>query len=134
MNTRQKEKQKKRVLLTLLTLAVSHLDNELNHRRKAITYKAKELPPYYRELRVVKRLGEITLEIRAKEQNHPRPHFHVYVSGEDCASIALDNFEILAGNLSSKVRGKVLEWAKTNQGLLMNVWNEFPRNVRVQPC
>ena len=132
MNTRQKEKQRKQSLLNALSISVSLLDNELNERKRPILYKARELPPYYRELRVVKCLGEITIEIRTKESNHTRPHFHVSVSGEDSASIAIGNLEILAGNLSSKVKGKVITWAEKNKDLLMRIWNEFPRTVLVR--
>ena len=72
----------------------------------------------------VYRENNLKIEVRANEGNHIRPHFHVKVKHQE-ASIALDNFEVLAGGLDNKYMKTVLNWAKANEDLLKKIWEQF---------
>ena len=52
---------------------------------------------------------------------HLPPHFHAKY-GEYEALIAIDNLTVLAGKLSPRVMGLVMEWASLHQEELRKVW------------
>lgn len=66
----------------------------------------------------------ITFEIRSKESNHNIPHLHASY-GEYNISIALDNQEILAGNLPIKKQKFAQNWVRANKEKLLGKWNKI---------
>lgn len=124
MNRRQKKKTANALFQLNLLLAVTKLDKELYPETKTnVDYQVsvKHLP--YREARTIKRMHNLKIEIRDDEKCHARPHFHVTLNhNEQSVSIALDNFEILAGKLDKQYMKKVLSWAKENADLLNTTW------------
>ena len=50
-----------------------------------------------------------------------RPHFHARY-GDDEASVDLETFEILAGELPTRARRLVSEWARAHQDELRENW------------
>ena len=65
------------------------------------------------------------------DNDHAPPHFHARY-GEEEATIALDTFAVLEGELRPRVRGLVLEWASVHREQLGEDWelarNGLPRN------
>jgi lysyl-tRNA synthetase class II len=59
---------------------------------------------------------------RAFEPDHPPPHFHA-VYAEHEAAIEIDPIRIYAGQLPTRARSFVFEWAAVHQGELMANWN-----------
>ncbi|NOS99319.1 MAG: DUF4160 domain-containing protein [Phycisphaerales bacterium] len=53
--------------------------------------------------------------------DHNPPHFHVRY-GSERAQLAIDDLRILAGHLSPRVRGLVVEWASRHQDALRLDW------------
>jgi hypothetical protein len=53
--------------------------------------------------------------------DHNPPHFHAYY-GDDSAVFAIDNLEVLAGKLSPRVKGMVVEWAELHKEELKKNW------------
>jgi hypothetical protein len=54
--------------------------------------------------------------------DHAPPHFHVRY-GEQKALMAIESLTLLAGHLSPRVLGMVVEWATQHQVELMENWN-----------
>ncbi|HMO41164.1 MAG TPA: DUF4160 domain-containing protein [Saprospiraceae bacterium] len=53
--------------------------------------------------------------------DHAPPHFHaVYAEYEEL--IEIETLETYQGKLPTKQRKKVINWAKENQGILMEIW------------
>ena len=69
--------------------------------------------------KVVDRLGELVIEVRPRD--HVRPHFHVR-SGNIKASIAIDPFEILRGDLKGERRRLFEWWLEGGRGRLLKAW------------
>ncbi len=67
------------------------------------------------------RLEHTTVRMR-KEGNHSRPHFHIQYKNQYSASYAVDNFEVLAGNVPEKYERPILDWAARNQKSLNITW------------
>lgn len=53
--------------------------------------------------------------------DHPPPHFHARYGGEK-ASISIEDLSIVAGRLSPRALGLVMEWAALHQDELREVW------------
>lgn len=66
----------------------------------------------------------IIFEIRSKESNHNIPHLHA-AYGEYNISIALNNQEILAGNLPIKKQKFAQNWVKENKEKLLGEWKKI---------
>lgn len=127
MNRRHKKKKAKAVnelLQNKLLLAVTELDKDLYPEANTKTkyqISVKHLP--YREARFTKHINNLKIEIRDDEKCHARPHFHVTLNhNEQSVSIALDNFEVLAGELDNKYMKVVLPWVQVNAELLNTAW------------
>ena len=59
-----------------------------------------------------------------KELNHNKPHVHVeYGSDTHKASVAIEDGQLLAGNLDRKYEKAVKEWVISNKEVLTNIWN-----------
>jgi len=54
--------------------------------------------------------------------DHDPPHFHARY-GSQKAQFAIDDFRLLSGGLSPRVRGLVVEWATMHQEELRGEWS-----------
>ena len=54
--------------------------------------------------------------------DHSPPHFHVEY-GEYEAAVTINDLAWLGGNLPSRIRGYVIEWASMHQRELMENWD-----------
>jgi hypothetical protein len=59
--------------------------------------------------------------------DHGPPHFHARYSGEK-ASIGIDDLSVLAGKLSPRALGLVMEWAALHQDELRTAWDKAKKN------
>lgn len=64
--------------------------------------------------------------------DHPPPHFHVRY-GEQKAILGIESLAILAGKLSPKALGLVVEWASLHQKELMVDWERARKQEPLQP-
>lgn len=67
--------------------------------------------------------------------DHGPPHFHARYAGEK-ASIAIDDVTVLAGRLSPRALGLVVEWAAIRRSELRRVWRQAGNNEpldRIEP-
>jgi hypothetical protein len=73
--------------------------------------------------------------IKMFHNDHPPPHFHAE-HGEDQMIVAIDPLAVIAGTLSPRATGLVMEWASVHQEELRHIW-EQARNLdpldRVDP-
>lgn len=56
-------------------------------------------------------------------REHQPPHFHA-VYGDEEALIIIDSLAVLAGHLSPRAMGLVIEWATIHQDELHKVWKQ----------
>ncbi|MGB3479224.1 MAG: DUF4160 domain-containing protein [bacterium] len=56
-------------------------------------------------------------------REHQPPHFHA-VYGDEEALIMIDSLAVLAGHLSPRAMGLVIEWATIHQEELRKVWQQ----------
>ncbi len=125
MNRRKNKKTEQQIILQSLKDSVTRLD--------IVLFPSSQIKPYYNvrvirhpahDLITVYRSNNLKVEVRADEGNHTRPHFHVKVKQQE-VSIALDNFEVLAGRLDKKYMKSVMIWAEENVELLKATWEQF---------
>ena len=64
----------------------------------------------------LKIIDSVKIDIYSRE--HPPPHFHA-IYGDYEALIIIENLEIYAGRLPKPQLNKVINWAKTNQVLIL---------------
>jgi hypothetical protein len=57
-------------------------------------------------------------------RDHGMPHFHIEGAEFRC-SVAIASFDLIVGTVPAAVLSEVLEWARSNQALLMRVWQEL---------
>lgn len=55
--------------------------------------------------------------------DHPPPHFHA-VYGEHLGLFNIETLEMIEGDLPTRAKKLVIEWASLNQNELMKIWNE----------
>jgi hypothetical protein len=60
-----------------------------------------------------------------QEQRHPRAHFHVELKNRYSASYAVDNFQLLAGEMPAKYERIILNWASRYQASLAATWQRL---------
>lgn len=60
-------------------------------------------------------------------RDHGPPHFHARYAGER-ASIAIEELRVIAGNLSPRVLGLVMQWASIHQDELREAWRRAVNN------
>jgi hypothetical protein len=53
--------------------------------------------------------------------DHPPPHFHA-VYGEHIGLFSIDTFEMIEGDLPSRAKKLVVEWANINKTELKHMW------------
>jgi hypothetical protein len=61
-----------------------------------------------------------------------RPHFHARY-GEDEASIEIESLAVLAGELPTRARRLLTEWAKAHREELRENWERARRHERLHP-
>lgn len=65
--------------------------------------------------------GNYNIKIFARE--HGIPHFHLLDRGNKLASIAIETFDIIVGNIpSNALAQEAITWAKENQSSLRAIW------------
>ena len=64
--------------------------------------------------------------------DHGPPHFHARYGGEK-ASITIEDLSILAGSLSPRALGLVIEWAALHRDELEFAWRKASNNEPVDP-
>lgn len=57
-------------------------------------------------------------------QDHAPPHFHTSIA-EYKAIVKIENAEILEGDIPKNKKKEILEWAKENKAILMEIWNDL---------
>lgn len=64
--------------------------------------------------------------------DHPPPHFHVRY-GDQKAIIGIESLAVLAGRLSPRALGLVIEWAALHRDELMKDWDLARRQESLNP-
>ena len=67
--------------------------------------------------------------IRLYFDDHAPPHFHASYGGDE-AVVEIDTLAVIHGNLPSRARSLVREWALLHQGELQEAWK---RAKQLQP-
>ncbi|MBY0392113.1 MAG: DUF4160 domain-containing protein [Novosphingobium sp.] len=57
-------------------------------------------------------------------RDHGVPHFHIEGVDFRC-SISIASFEVIVGTVPASVLSDALDWARPNQALLMQTWQEL---------
>jgi len=57
-----------------------------------------------------------------KENNHKKPHVHVYWNGDEAVSLCIKTQETLAGEMDSKFLKIVIKWILANELALLEAW------------
>ena len=63
-------------------------------------------------------------KIAVYARDHGLPHFHIEGPDFRC-SVAIVSLDLIVGTVPASVLKDVLEWARPNQGLLMQAWQEL---------
>lgn len=64
--------------------------------------------------------------IRMFYSDHSPPHFHA-VYGNYEASISIETFEVIEGELPARVKGLIVEWATLHQKELFDNWKTLTK-------
>jgi hypothetical protein len=67
--------------------------------------------------------------------DHTPPHFHAFYGGQK-AVIAIESLVLLAGDLSPRAFGLVMEWAAIHRSELLNNWELARRQaplIKIDP-
>lgn len=64
--------------------------------------------------------------------DHGPPHFHARYGGEK-ASISIEDLSLLAGGLSPRALGLVIEWASLHRVELEDAWRRASNNEPLDP-
>lgn len=67
-------------------------------------------------------------KIDVYSREHPPPHFHA-INAEDEELIVIETLETYVGELPSRKRRKVVEWASENQDFLMENFKRLNPNL-----
>lgn len=70
----------------------------------------------------------ISYDIRFKEAIHSKPHVHISYK-ETEASIAIEDLEVLAGNVSSRTLKRARNYIKNNQEKLLDYWDNAKKGI-----
>jgi hypothetical protein len=78
----------------------------------------------------------IVITMYHDERHHPgRPHFHA-TYGDDEASIDIESLGVIVGELPSRARRLVIEWADAHRAELLDNWTRAREHLplhRVEP-
>ena len=64
--------------------------------------------------------------------DHGPPHFHARYGGEK-ASVAIEDLSVVAGGLSPRALGLVVEWAALHRDELEAAWRRASKNEPLDP-
>lgn len=70
---------------------------------------------------VLSRFYGIIIKMYFQQAEHNPPHIHA-IYGEYIASISIENFQILEGDLPKKAVSLVLEWMSIHKDELIDMW------------
>lgn len=102
-----------------LTEAVEWLESLLNGPCEVVAHDGQDVIVEQRQL--IDRLGGLKIEIYPNE--HPPPHFHV-VAPKVYASFAIEDCNLLQGQVSGQDHRKIRLWHATFKPLLIDRWND----------
>ena len=71
---------------------------------------------------VISRFYGIIIKMYFRRSEHNPPHIHA-IYNEYAGLIDIKEFTMIEGDLPAKALALVLEWTKTNQTELMNIWD-----------
>jgi hypothetical protein len=75
--------------------------------------------------KLVRNLPSVSVRMDGTK-NHGRPHLHISVGKQKhTASIAIDNGELLAGELTKTQLREVQAWVSSHERALLNLWEEM---------
>lgn len=72
---------------------------------------------------VIKRFSNCMLRINLKD--HSPPHFHIVMNDGREVWVRIDTTEIIHGKVALRELAEVLDWAKSNRGLLAAKFEEL---------
>ena len=61
--------------------------------------------------------------IKMYHNDHSPPHLHAEYGGAEMV-VGIDTLAVIAGKLSPRATGLVMEWAAQHQGELQHAWNQ----------
>ena len=67
------------------------------------------------------------IKIRMYFGDHAPPHFHASYEGAECI-IDIQKLNVIAGDLSPRAMGLVVEWATLHRQELMQAWERARKN------
>jgi len=119
--------KKEQLTLLQLKVAITTLSNDLvGPSRKPYRITVRKLHPVEHELVTVGKLGNnIKFEVRSAEEHHNEAHFHITIRGQGSGSYKINDFSPLKSNIPITTEKKLLDWARENQQLLVDTWNEY---------
>ncbi|OFY66073.1 MAG: hypothetical protein A3H98_07515 [Bacteroidetes bacterium RIFCSPLOWO2_02_FULL_36_8] len=74
----------------------------------------------------ISRFFGIIIRMYVEPTQHNRPHFHAYYQ-DSVSVIAIDEIEVIAGNLPRKQLRLAIAWAELHQAELMEDWNKLQK-------
>ncbi|HAN10225.1 MAG TPA: DUF4160 domain-containing protein [Clostridiales bacterium] len=80
---------------------------------------------------VISRFYGIVIKMFFIGSEHNPPHFHA-IYGEYIAEFNIKTLDVIEGDLPTKARNLVIEWAEKNQKELMKIW-ETQEFVELKP-
>lgn len=72
---------------------------------------------------LIKRLGDVKVQIYRERGPHKRPHFHIEFKREYRASYAIDTLERIVGYMPKRYEAPILDWARSVQTQLASSWD-----------
>lgn len=127
---------KKEEIINLIELEknIKRLDEDIfGEGKKKYKLIVSVQKPFEQELKKWKLNNNICFEIRPREDNHWIPHFHIEIKGGHSGSYRIDDFNRLVGNFTNAEENKILDWARENQALLKEIWNQYHgKRIRVE--
>ena len=71
------------------------------------------------------------IDIYMYYEDHPEPHFHAKYGGRE-VKVRIADFSVLAGGLSARAMGLVVEWASQHQLELGENWARASRHLPLE--
>ena len=110
---------------------VEQLNKELEDAVALLVYRLMSERDGITQRRKLDEFKGLKFIMKSSETNHAgKPHFHVYYDGYE-ASFTIVPCHKLAGDFPKDKILSVLDWAKKNQVLLSNSWNDLPNIIKI---
>ncbi len=66
------------------------------------------------------------------ESNHNRPHIHIKWKKDHEVSVAIDNCDVLAGNIPSKYLREIKTWINKHKAQILEYWHQIQSGLKPQ--